>query len=435
MRAAPGSARRPLPGRPPPTASPSRPRSPASRRAVRSASARDGRDACRGPTPSSPRSGARVRSFGLRWRWTLPERDDGARADQARRGGVRRRVPGRRRPAGDVRSRARRGRAERVRRQWRAGQQPARRGGPQRRDPRHRHPHRVALRRAAQDPRPRRGVGIAGGGLPRPRAGQAPREARDQRRLRVDQARDHAGRGAQGARARHPGRRLHLREPPLLPGRTDRVAPGRPGQHRQPGHRGLREVHRRPRPRRPSRRRLRARRHDRAGRDVHRPPRPDDPARRAGECRPDLHRGGGDRDRPQRSHRRGAGDGVAPRLRPEQPGRCAEARPPQPDDGRRLRAGLGVQELHVRHGARFRGVDAGRQGRRDQPASLRRLHHRGLPRQAPRAHGARGVHLLVEHRGGEDGAEGRAASCSRTISGASAFSASSGPSCRRRPSR
>ena len=67
---------------------------------------------------------------------------------------------------------------------------------------------------------------------------------------------------------------------------------------------------------------------------------------------------------PQRQHRRGRRDGLAAGLRPERSGRCAQARPPQPHDRRRLRAGLDLQELHLRHGARFRqGDDATRSTR------------------------------------------------------------------------
>ena len=166
-----------------------------------------------------------------------------------------------------------------------------------------------------------------------------------------------------------PGHRLPHREPALLSRRPDRRAYPRPGQCRQPGHRRHREIRRRPVARRPARRRLRPRRGARAGQAVDRPPRPAHPARRTGPGDGALPRDRRRRRRAQRPDRRGRRDGLAARLRPEQSGRCAQAGPAQPHDGRRLRAGLDLQELHLRHGARLRRGDAERQHRRERGRS------------------------------------------------------------------
>ena len=157
----------------------------------------------------------------------------------------------------------------------------ARHRRPQRRDAGDRHQDRVALRRAALRHRSGRGDRAARLRASRPRPRPAAAAALHRREVRLHQARDHAAPAAGDPQARHSRHRLPRREPPLLSGRPDRLACARHRQHRQPGHRRHREIHRRRVPERPARGGLRHRQRAGAGEAVDRSPRPARRARRA----------------------------------------------------------------------------------------------------------------------------------------------------------
>ena len=231
---------------------------------------------------------------------------------------------------------------------------------PQRRDPRHRHQDGLALRRAAQHPRSRRGDRADHQRPARPRRGSGSARSSPSDAgfvwLKREITPDAAG---ADPRARHSRRRLPAREPALLSGRPDRRPHRRPRQHRQPGHRRHREICRRP-----------------LARAICTPP-----ASRAARtssrssCRSTCASSTSSATSwPTRwsATRAIAATGIIlnvhtgevlamaslPDFDPNNPVDALEARPPQPHDGRRLRARLGVQELHLRHGARLRRGDA-----------------------------------------------------------------------------
>ena len=291
---------------------------------------------------------------------------------------------------------------------------PSRHPGPQRRDPGDRHQADQRIRRAASHHRQGRGRRTAdrrAAGRGRQRAARA---ARRQEGLRVGQARHHgepAGRSPPPGPARH---RLPAREPPRVPQRPDRGPRARLHQPGQPGHRRHREVDRRTGARRPARRRLPA--HARRPETHHPVDQPESDPRGPGRARQGhraLQGEIGRRRHHGRQHRRGGGLRVAARLRPQQSGRRAGARPHQPPDGGGLRDGLHLQGHHHGHGA------GGPEGHAEQPRrcarepALRPLHHPRLPPRAPGADRAGGVQVFLQHRhrahrhdGGRGGPQG-----------------------------
>ncbi len=172
----------------------------------------------------------------------------GARPRRPRDPGVRRGLCGDRRAARDVRGGA--GKPLRAARRLAGAHldRAARHRRPQRPDSRDRRARAVAVRRAAPHHRPRRGDRTADRGAARSRRAGVARPAQHQARLRLAQARDHAEAAARDPPARPAGRRLPRREQARLSEQRRGLAPDRPRQHRQPGHRRHREVARRPRP-------------------------------------------------------------------------------------------------------------------------------------------------------------------------------------------
>ena len=280
---------------------------------------------------------------------------------------------------------------------------------PQRRDPRDRSQGPLAVRRAAADHRSRRGARASDRRDARPRhRGNAP-AARLQARLRVAQARDHAAPAAGGASPRHSRRIGFLNENKrVYPERQRGLAPDRPRQRRQSGHRRHGEVGRHPRPRRPPSRRLRHRPRAEAGRSS--PSTCASSTRCATSCMA---------AKEKFKAKAAAGlvldvrtgeivvDGVGARLQSEQSERGARSRPHQPADHRRLRDGLDLQGADHRHGARHRQGHAQLDLRRPRLAALRPLQHQRLSRPEPHPHGAGGLHLFLERRRRENRLVGR----------------------------
>ena len=124
----------------------------------------------------------------------------------------------------------------------------ARHRRPQRPDPRDRRARAVAVRRAAPHHRSRRSDRTAHRGAARSRRAGIARPAQHQEGLHLAQARDHAQAAARDSPARLARRRLPGGEQARLSEQRRGLAPDRPRQHRQPGHRRHREMARRPRP-------------------------------------------------------------------------------------------------------------------------------------------------------------------------------------------
>ena len=193
------------------------------------------------------------------------------------------------------------------------------------------------------------------------------------------------------------------------PTRRPRARLRQPRRHRhlRPG-----EIHRRPGPVRPARRRLQAGGgRPQAAHHLARPARHLCRARRARQGRGEVQGQGRRRRHPRRQHRRDRRHGLAARLRPQHARRRARPQPHQPPVRRRLRDGLDLQgDLH-RDGAGGQQGQLELEARRAREPALRPFHDPRLPRRAPHAHRARGVHPLLQHRHrphGDDGGRGRA---------------------------
>ena len=236
--------------------------------------------------------------------------------------------------------------------------------------------------------------------LPDLDAGELRERLSSQARLRLAQARHHAGAAARNLSPGPARHRLPEREQAHLSERRRGLAPHRPRQHRQSGHRRHREVARRPRARRaahggarhrpaaePGPARRRSARAARAARRTR---------RRARQIQGDRRR----RHRPQRAHRRDRRHGLGAGLRPEQSARGARSDAHQSADHRRLRDGIDLQGVHRRDGARLRQGHAQIVLRRAHAAALRQVRHPRFRRAEPRAHRAGNLHLLLQHRRG-----------------------------------
>ncbi len=115
-------------------------------------------------------------------------------------------------------------------------------------DPCDRRAFAVAVRRAPPHHRSRRGDRIAHGGAARPRRAGSARPPQHQEGLHLGQARDHAETAARDSQARAARRRVPGGEQARLSEQRRGLAPDRPREHRQPGHRRHREVARWSRP-------------------------------------------------------------------------------------------------------------------------------------------------------------------------------------------
>ncbi len=92
-----------------------------------------------------------------------------------------------------------------------------------------------------------------------------------------------------------------------------------------------------------------------------------------------------------------------PTFDPEQHQDADQRGAVQPRHARRLRAGLDLQDLQHRHGARYRQGDVEQRVRRYLPDQDRPLHHQRRPCAAPAAHRPGALQVLVQHRLGQDG--------------------------------
>ena len=158
--------------------------------------------------------------------------------------------------------------------------------------------------------------------------------------------------------ARPAGRRLPRREQARLSEQRRGVAPDRPRQHRQPGHRRHREMARRPRLAGAASRGACHRPAAEADRARRRSARAARAARRADLRRREIQGEGRRRPRRRCRDRRDRLDGVAAGLRSEQPEAGQRSAAHQPPDHRRVRARLDLQGADAGDGARFRQVHA-----------------------------------------------------------------------------
>ena len=212
------------------------------------------------------------------------------------------------------------------------------------------------------------------------------------------QARDHAAAAAGNLSARIAGRRIPVREQARLSQQRRGVAPDRPRQHRQPGHRRNGALGRRPRARGAAHGGARHRSAATADLARGRSARAARAARRTHLRRQQIQGEGRRGPGCRRQHRRDHLDGVAAGLRSEQPEAGQRSAPHQPADHRRVRARLDLQGADAGDGARLRQGHAQLLVRRPRSAALRALHDPRLSRPAPRSHGAGDLHLFVEHR-------------------------------------
>ena len=192
-------------------------------------------------------------------------------------------------------------------------------------------------------------------GPARPRLRADLQQAEERRRLRLAEASALAEAAERHHAAWHSGHRLPHREAPLLSGRRHRVAHPWPDQHRQPGHRRDREIHRRAGPGRPAGfRPCRCRRtSSRSGfRSISACS--TSCATRLAAAMESYHAIAAGAVVLNVEDRRSGGDGVAAGLRSQQSVQCPRQGPPEPHVGGRVRDGLDHQELHHRDGARFR---------------------------------------------------------------------------------
>ena len=146
-----------------------------------------------------------------------------------------------------------------------------------------------------------------------------------QARLRLAQARHHAGAAARDLPPRPAGHRLPQREQARLSERPRGLASARPRQYRQSGHRRHREVARRPGARRAAPGGARHRPAANAGGARRRSARAARAARRTGQGARQIPRHRRRRPRAQRPHRRNRRHGFGAGLRPEQSARGARS--------------------------------------------------------------------------------------------------------------